>query len=131
MARSGLPLQTPADEGPRNESRVRGTIQGRERASHHGIGGNLKRAELVVNDYVLMQMQIGCKRVRRYLSLQNAGSIGEDVAEVPALHSTKTVRRLEFGLAGFTALTMGAQAGGKWNRSLRASSDRETSSANS
>ena len=63
--------------------------------------------------------------------LQDAGAIGEDVAVVPALHSTKTVRRLEFGPAGFTALTMGVQAEGRWNRSLRASSDRETISANS
>src|SRR2546425_10626609 len=76
-------------------------------------------------------MEIGCKRVSRYLSLQNAGSIGEDGAVVPALHSTKTVRRLEFGPAGFTALTMGVQAEGRWNRSLLASSGSETSSANS
>src|SRR6266478_8487099 len=76
-------------------------------------------------------MEIGCKRVSRYLSLQNAGVIGEDVAVVPALHSTKTVRRLEFGSAGFTALTMGMQPGASWNRSLRASSGRETSSTNS
>ena len=67
----------------------------------------------------------------RYLSLQDAGAIGEDVAVVPALHSTKTVRRLEFGPAGFTALTMGVQAEGSWNRSRLASSGRETSSANS
>src|SRR5205814_4741283 len=66
-----------------------------------------------------------------YLSLNDAGSIGEDVAVVSALHSTKTVRRLEFEPAGFTALTMGAQAEGRLSRSLRASSDRETSSANS
>jgi hypothetical protein len=65
------------------------------------------------------------------LSLQDAGAIGEDVAVVPALHSTKTVRRLEFGPAGFTALTMGVQAEGSWNRSRLASSGRETSSANS
>jgi len=65
------------------------------------------------------------------LSLKGAGSIGEDVAVVLALHSTKTVRRLEFGPAGFTALTMGVQAGGRWNRSLLGSSGRETSSANS
>jgi len=37
------------------------------------------------------------------LSLQDAGSIGEDGAIVPALQSTMTVTRLEFGTAGFTA----------------------------
>ena len=56
----------------------------------------------------------------RYLSVKDAGSIGEDVTVVPSLQSTKTVRRLEFGPAGFTALTMGVQAEGSWNRSLLA-----------
>jgi len=30
--------------------------RGRERASHHGIGGNLKRAGTFVNGYVRMRM---------------------------------------------------------------------------
>src|SRR2546425_7415304 len=42
-----------------------------------------------------------------------------------------TVTRLEFGTAGFTAPMMGVQAGVRWSRSLRASSDKEASSANS
>lgn len=69
--------------------------------------------------------------VIRYLSLQDAGSTGDDGAVVTALQSTKTVSRLEFGAAGLTAPMMGVHAGGRLNRSLRASLDREMSSANS
>src|SRR6266571_2960983 len=70
------------------------------------------------------------RAVARYLLVQDVGFIGDD-GVVGALHPTTTIRRLEFGTAGFTAPMMGVQAGGRWNRSLRASSDRETSSANS
>jgi len=66
-----------------------------------------------------------------YSFLQEAGLIGEDGSVSGPLQSTKTVRRLSFGAADFTALTMGVQVAGKRNRSLLASSDRETSSANS
>ena len=66
-----------------------------------------------------------------YSFLQDAGFIGDDETVGGALQSTNTVRRLAFGAAGFTALMIGVQAGGKRNRSLRASSDRETSSVNS
>ena len=65
-----------------------------------------------------------------YLSLQAAGSSREGGA-VTVLQSTKTVSRLEFGSADFVALMMGVQDWGRWNHSLRASSERETSSANS
>ena len=34
-----------------------------ERASHHGIDGNLKRVVAHVNSYVLMQIQTGCDLV--------------------------------------------------------------------
>ena len=57
--------------------------------------------------------------------------MGEDGTGVQTLQSTMTVIRLEFGPAGFTAPIVGVQAAGRWNRSLRASSGRETSSANS
>ena len=67
----------------------------------------------------------------RYSFLQDAGFIGDDETVGGAPQSTNTVRRLAFGAAGFTALMIGVQAGGKRNRSLRASSDRETSSVNS
>jgi len=33
-----------------------GTTRRRERASHHGIGGNLKRAGVLVNGYVSIQI---------------------------------------------------------------------------
>jgi hypothetical protein len=62
---------------------------------------------------------------------QDVGFIGDDGTVGGALQSTTTVRRLAFGAAGFTALMTGVQAGGKRNRTLRASSDREMSSANS
>jgi len=67
----------------------------------------------------------------RYSFLQDAGFIGDDETVGGAPQSTNTVRRLAFGAPGFTALMIGVQAGGKRNRSLRASSDRETSSVNS
>jgi len=66
-----------------------------------------------------------------YSFLQAAGLIGDDGSVSGPLQSTKTVSRLPFGAAGFTALTIGVQVAGKRNRSLRASSDREMSSVNS
>ena len=66
-----------------------------------------------------------------YSVLHDAGFIGDDETVGGAPQSTNTVRRLAFGAAGFTALMIGVQAGGKRNRSRRASSDRETSSVNS
>src|SRR5213596_219579 len=66
-----------------------------------------------------------------YSVLHDAGFIGDDETVGGAPQSTNTVRRLAFGAAGFTALMIGVQAGGKRNRSRRASSDRETSSENS
>jgi len=66
-----------------------------------------------------------------YSILHDAGFIGDDGTVSGALQLTNTVRRFAFGAAGFTALMTGVQAGGKRNRSRRASSDRETSSVNS
>src|SRR2546430_17031679 len=66
-----------------------------------------------------------------YSVLHDAGFIGDDGTVSGALQLTNTVRRFAFGAAGFTALMTGGQAGGKRNRSRRASSDRETSSVNS
>ena len=45
----------PAVHRSRQQAWLR-TTHDRKRASHHGIGGNLKRAGALVNGYVLMQL---------------------------------------------------------------------------
>ena len=65
------------------------------------------------------------------MSLQDDESIGEDGSGVRGLQSTKMINRREVDAAAFTALTIGMHPGARLNRSLRASSDRETSSVNS
>jgi len=89
-----------------------------------------RRMGMVSRHDVSSEMQERGRDVR-YLSLQDAGSIGAGGAVVGTLQSTKTIRRPAFGAAGFTAPMMGVQVGGNWKRSLRASLDREMSSANS